>query len=465
MATTSARARDVRARLAEVWAGIWRWVLLAAGTALGVYLLLDRGISNGVTTAAVIGVLVIGLVLTENVPMAIPLLAMPALFVVERVGFGAGDLTASDVALAAAFATAVLLGKRPYSAPMRQLLWFNLLYQFATIFTVIVNPQVANTVEWFHAWLLISGALVVGWALGRAGLARTALLLLVVSGCVIAAGTIATGLLQYLHGNFAPVYPAWPWAMHKNFAGTAMAFSAIIAYLRPTWAGLSDVWMKRALAVLVIAILLTQSRQALIGLMVVIVVAVARRAVTGRSRLTLLLIIPAIVLIVSMVIDQVNSQNQHNSVFQRLDWLREVFAYWKHSPIFGHGLRFWYYDPVVPYQPPQAELEVVASAGLVGLIGFIAMWVGILVVLWRIDPRYGTLAIALPLSRIVQGQFDLFWTSVQTSIPFVVVGICLGALALSTESAEKRAGALAGSARFGARSRPLAGRRPTAASR
>jgi hypothetical protein len=76
----------------------------------------------------------------------------------------------------------------------------------------------------------------------------------------------------------------------------------------------------------------------------------------------------------------------------------------------------------------------------VGLAAFVAMWVGILVVLWRIDPRYGTLALALPLSRIVQGQFDLFWTSVQTSIPFVVAGICLGALALSRETAETKSG-------------------------
>jgi hypothetical protein len=31
------------------------------------------------------------------------------------------------------------------------------------------------------------------------------------------------------------------------------------------------------------------------------------------------------------------------------------------------------------------------------------------------------------LSRIVQGQLDLFWVAVQTSIPFLIVGICLGA--------------------------------------
>ncbi len=67
------------------------------------------------------------------------------------------ELSVSDVVLAAAFGTAVLLGTRPYSRALRQLLWLNLVYQFTTLFTVIVNPYVANTVEWFHAWLLVSG--------------------------------------------------------------------------------------------------------------------------------------------------------------------------------------------------------------------------------------------------------------------------------------------------------------------
>ena len=33
------------------------------------------------------------------------------------------------------------------------------------------------------------------------------------------------------------------------------------------------------------------------------------------------------------------------------------------------------------------------------------------------------------LSRFVQSQFDLFWTAVQVSVPFVIAGICLGAAA------------------------------------
>ena len=127
-----------------------------------------------------------------------------------------------------------------------------------------------------------------------------------------------------------------------------------------------------------------------------------------------------------MVIEQFESQNKFNSVFQRVEWAREVYALWKLSPVFGHGLRYWYTDTSAAFQPPQAEMEVLASAGLVGLVGFAAMWIGIVLVLWHVDPKYGTLALAVTLSRLVQGQFDLFWVAAQVSIPFVIAGICLG---------------------------------------
>lgn len=429
MSQTAARALVWRARIAEWWANIWRWVLLAAGAALSAYIVLDQGLQNGVFSAAAIALLVIGASVTQNKPMAIALMAMPALFVVERVGFGGSALSVSDVVLAAAFGTAVLLGTRPYSRPMRQLLWLNMFYQFTTVFTVIVNPFVANTVEWFHAWLLVSGALIVGWALGRGGYARLALLLIVSTACVLAVGTLITGLLQYASGDFGAVYPLYPLAVHKNMAGTVMAFAAVVAYANPDWISWSKSWARAAFWLLIVAIVMTQSRQAMVGLIAAILLLATRRWSGGHSRFVLLLIIPGVWLVTVMVIDQVESQNQYNSVFQRLQWFREVYALWKLAPVFGHGLRYWYTDTTAAYQPPQAEIEVLASAGVVGLIGFFAMWLGIIFVLWHVDPRFGTLALAVTLSRIVQGQFDLFWVAAQVSIPFVIAGICLGAKA------------------------------------
>jgi hypothetical protein len=431
MSLSNARPGQFRARLAEWWAGAWRWVLMAVGACLAAYLLLERGLSQGVATAACVALLVVGAALTPAISMAIPLIMLPALFVVERAGLGGADLSVSDVALAAAFGSAVLLGTRPFSRPLRQLLWLNLVYQFATLFTVIVNPYVANTVEWFHAWLLVSGALVVGWALGRGGYARIALLLMVATACVIAAATIFSGLIQYASGDFGGVYVTYPLPMHKNHAGAVMAFAAVVAYVHPSWMSWSKNWARAALWLLLVAIVMTQSRQALIGLIVAILIVALRSGSGGRSRLVLLMILPGIWLVAVTIIEQIQSQNQHNSAFQRLQWFREVYLLWRESPLFGHGLRYWTNGPVVSFQPPQAELEVLASAGVIGLLGFAVMWIGIVIILGKLDRAYGTLALAVVLSRLVQGQFDLFWVASSVSIPFVIAGVCLGAQALA----------------------------------
>jgi len=238
-------------------------------------------------------------------------------------------------------------------------------------------------------------------------------------------------ILQYSVGNFGPAAPSWPIPMHKNFVGTVFAFAAIITYLNPDWVGWTRGWSRLAFWLLTTGVVVSQSRQALVGLMAAVVIAIIRGG--GRSRrsraLLLLLLIPAGWLVVTMVVEQVESQNQHNSVFQRLDWFREVYHYWREAPIFGHGLRYWYNPGELGYQPPQGELEVLASAGVVGLVAFIVMCIGTLLVLWHVDPRFGTLAVAVVLCRLVQAQFDLFWVAAQVSIPFVIAGICLGAMA------------------------------------
>jgi hypothetical protein len=428
MSSTTTRREIWRERIADLWANAWRWVLAAFGAVAATYFILERGVVGGALFAMVVGALVIAAALTTSTPLAIALFAMPGLLVSQRIGLGGGDLSVSDAALAAAFGTALLLGHRPYSKPLRQLLLINLVYQFATLFTVVVNPYALNTIEWFHAWMLVSGALIVGWALGAAGYARLALSLIVFTACAFAMVTVVEAAFQYVVGDFGPATPSWPFPMHKNFIGTVLAFGAIIAYLNPDWVGWTKGWARFAFGLMVAGIVVAQSRQALIGLAAAIVVAVLRRSTTGRSRLVLLLLIPAAWLVISMVVDQIESQNRHNSVFQRVEWLREVYHFWRESPIFGHGLRYWYNQGELPYQPPQAELEVLASAGVVGLIGFLVMWIGVLVVLWRVDPRFGTLAVAVLLSRLVQSQFDLFWVAVQVSLPFVVAGICLGAM-------------------------------------
>lgn len=372
-------------------------------------------------------------------PMAIPLLSMATLVVAERVGGEGLNLTLSDAVLFAAFWVALIFTPRPLSRPMRAMLWLSFVYQVASLFTVLGNPYLANAVEWFHAWLLVAGALLVGWAVGRSGHARLGMILMLVPSLLIALQVLVqfTTTLATT-GTLAPVFLNWPLPMHKNFVGCVLGFAALVAYVRPVWLRL-PFWLATILFwVFAAAIAATQARQALIALGIAIVVICLRRDPDiKRSRLILLPLIPAAIMVSTMVQDQIASGNQFNSAFQRLTWYEQAISVWQINPWYGVGLRWWTAGRTQFYfQPPNAELEVLTSVGIVGLVGFLILMLGGMVVLWRIDPRYGTLAVGVLLSRFVQAQFDLFWVSIQVSMPFAIIGICLGAQAFAAESGQ-----------------------------
>ncbi|MCK0110538.1 O-antigen ligase family protein [Ornithinimicrobium sp. F0845] len=379
--------------------------------------------------AGAFAVLVFGAAVAQ--PALLPVAAMPLLVVVLRVGGGGVDLTVSDFVLGLVFWPALILSPKPFSRELRYLLWLNVVYQAATLLTVVANPYLANVVEWFHAWLLVSGALIVGWAVGRAGFGKIGLTLFLLACVALAIPTVAEGALQWASGDFSEVYPKYPWSMHKNFIGTLLCFAAILAYAHPTWMGWSGRWAMSAFWLFAVGIAMSQSRQALLALGVALLVVSFRKpGEKRRSILAILAIIPTGYFVATLIRDQIASGNVHNSVFQRLNWFGDTIALWERSPLLGHGLRYWTTGRTEErFQPPNAFLEVLASTGIVGIAAFVMLFGGMLVVLWRLDPDYGTVAFALVLARLVQSQFDLFWIAITVSVPLVVSGIAIGALA------------------------------------
>lgn len=387
-----------------------------------------------------LGVLAFGVSLNE--PVFVPLLAMPLLLVLPRLSIAGLETSAStsDVALFVAMWPALVLCPRPFSKQLRTLLWLDVGYQAATLLTVVANPSRTAALEWFHEWVIVSGALVVGWAIGRRGRGSVALNLLLLAGAVIALSTIAQGLWQYAHGDFGAVYTQWPFGMQKNYVGTTMGMLAIIAYVHPPWLHLPRAIARGGVVVFVAAVLMSQSRQAMVALsIVVLVLLLARAEHHRRSVIAAVAAVPVLVLVFLGVRDQIVSGNAFNSANQRLHWFQDSAHVWAHDPIFGVGLRWWNTGRFpVAFQPPQAEIEVLTSAGLIGVVAFLVLLIGGLVVLWRLSPAYGTLAFAVLLNRVLQSQFDIFWVGAGVSPPFVVVGICLGAAALADDRARSR---------------------------
>ena len=398
-------------------------------TALVLLLAVGRLAVTMPEAAVVIAVAVLAVGLTAVQPGLIPVAVLPLLLVVMRIGSGGIDLSLSDFALAAASLPALFLARRPFSPGVRAVLWASAGYQFATLVTVVNNPYTANAVEWAHAWMMVSGSLLVGWAVGANGHGRVGVRLLVWTTALVAVITVVEGAVHVMHGDLSPVYPSFPYTMHKNFAGTLCGLGVVMVYARPDWAGLSRRVSRALVVLMLLAVLATQSRQAIVGVVAAVFVLVVRsRTDRRRSKLTLLVLAPLVVFVTNLVQDQLQSDNQFNSVFQRLTWFQDSIKVWSTDPWFGVGLRWWYTDRFpFQFQPPNAEIEVLTSAGVVGLAAFLVLMYVALRAAWRLDPTYGSLAVAVLVARLVQSQFDLFWSAVQGSLPFVVLGICLGA--------------------------------------
>ena len=220
--------------------------------------------------------------------------------------------------------------------------------------------------------------------------------------------------------------------MHKNAAGCLFGFAAAVAYARPPGCAGPPSSPSSASGSASAASLVTQSRQAMAGLAVALVVIVMRTQDSGRERRSKVILLAVrgrrcgVVLV--MVRNQIASGNEFNSFFQRVDWFSESMRIWQTDPLFGVGLRWWYtdrFEKVPAAQRDPGELSTAGLFGLVGLRGPHGRQPGRAV---ADGPKYGVRRARWSiLSRLVQGQLDLFWVAVQTSVPFLIVGICLGA--------------------------------------
>jgi hypothetical protein len=418
LADTVRRARLVHA--GAVAAG----GLAAVAVAVAVGALSVREPVLGLAAAA--AVLAVGLTLAE--PALVPVLAVPAILAVPRVGTAALDMSFSDAALFVATWPAVFLGARPYSRTMRNLLWAVAAYEALTFLSVLSHPYRANLIEWVHQLFLLAGALIMGWAIGRRGLAAVAYTLLVVAGGILTTAALFQAVEIYRQGTFAPVYLEWPWAMHKNALGTTLAMIAIGLYARPAWLPWRPRVTNAALVYLSLGIAVSQSRQAIVGFAVMAVV-VAFRDGRRRSLGWLTLLAGSAVVAVSLLVrDQFASGNEHNSAYQRLEWYTASIDVWRESPWLGLGNRWWYVATgEYRFQPPQVFVEVLTTTGVVGLVAFVLLMSTLLLQLWRMPLRYGLIGFVAVASRLVQGQFDIFWVAVQSSLPFLIAGLALGA--------------------------------------
>jgi len=306
---------------------------------------------------------------------------------------------------------------------MQPLLWAGTCYIALSAPQLLLNRYASNAVEWAHELVLVLGSLVVGFVVGRQGHARLALTIYVAICGGLALAAIATSFAN----GFGPVYLG---GLHKNALGAILMIGAIIGFANPPWLRWHPAIGYAIFALCGLGAFAAQSRQAMIGALVgALIVGLRPRFHSGkRSRLMWAVLIPVAYFVYTEVVSQLESDNQFNSANQRLDWYDDSIDVWLMSPIFGVGHRWWVtgHTGYSGFQPPNVLLEVMTTVGIVGLVGFLVMFGAAFWILARMNPVYGTLALAVVAGRFAQAQLDIYWVAGHASILWIVAGICYG---------------------------------------
>lgn len=392
-----------------------RWTIGAFGIAVagaGAGYISGREPDLALPAALVILLLAIGFV---DLTYVLVIAFLASVLVFGRVG----PLSIADLALGIAVIIALLKLRGRGIQRMQPLLWAGAFYLALTMPQLLLNRYAENYIEWVHEVMLVLGAAIVGFVIGREGKARLALSLFVLMCCVLA----VFAFISTVSGAGGYV---GPW--HKNAIGAFLMYGAVIAFANPVWMGWRPIWGYIAFAICGAGMI--SSRQALVGTLVgVMIVGMRPRFHNGmRSRWMPLVLIPTGWFVYLEVMEQLTEDNPFNSASQRLLWYADSITVWMLSPIYGVGHRWWitWHTGYGGFQPPNAELEVLTTTGVLGLIGFLGMFGAAFWLLWRMDPVYGTLALAVVVARFTQGQFDLYWVAGHAAILWIVAGICYG---------------------------------------
>ncbi len=366
-------------------------------------------------------------------PSFLVVFALPASLLIMRLGSGSGSsISFADIFLILGTLAALPLMRWDRAGKLKTLIALAACYFAAVSFSVLANPNKHDILEWFHQVFMVVGAMIVGFVIVHRGRARLAATMFMVGSAALAIWTLE---LAAIHG-FQPPYVA-SLGITKNNLGDMLAAAVILAQVRPAWVGLTSRWVTVVKYLALAGLLASQSRQAIVAAVVTVVVVMLReRRRDPRQNVVLVALVPLVIFAYVTITDEVTSHAASSSWTSRTASFSQTLQIWHTSPWFGVGERFWDYHQLYPgaLQPPNAEVGVLATGGIVGLVGFVVLIIGALRVLWRLPKAAGTLGFAMLLAHVIQGQFDIFWVTATGSLPWIFVGMSVAATYLGEQS-------------------------------
>lgn len=364
--------------------------------------------------------LILGLFVAD--PIVLAVLVLPGSLLLQRVGGAGTNLSVADL-LVFMGALVCLFQVHWSEAPFlrqffRSILWF----QAILLLVVVANPNRYDIIEWFHRFSYLGGSVLVGWTIANYGRTRPALRLFLWGSAIVALISVEQALATHFQ-------PAQWGGYQKNSIGAVMWVAVVVAQLRPAWTGLGRTEARVVKYVCFAGLLASQSRQAIISLILAIAVATFLNPdVRRRSKLVLLGCIPLVVGLYYSFSLAARDNPKFNSVSIRFGQIGDALHVWHQSPLLGEGMRFYNLPQYITVTaPPNVLVDNLASTGIVGSLAFFYLVFMTMRTMNRLPRVFGTLGLVILLGHYVDGLFDIFWIGANMIPPLLIAGMSLGA--------------------------------------
>ncbi len=407
------RSAPGRRRIATRAGGWLAVVALAAAAGAAVVGSTKAGLALGVA------VLLVGIFAAD--PVLIVVIVLPGSLLVQRVGGSSTNLSVADLLVFAGGLVSLFHVKWRDAPYLRQFLMAIVWFQAVLLLVVLDHPNRYDVVEWFHRFSYLAMSVLVGWVVADSGRMRQAFRLFLWGSAVLALVTLE-------HAVSLHFQPAQWGVYQKNTIGSIMWVAIVVAQVNPSWARLGGVEARITKYLCIAGLLASQSRQAIILLILALVAAVLLNPeVRRRSKLVLLGAVPLVVVLYYSFSIAARNNPKFNSVSIRFGQIGAAIHVWHLSPIFGEGMRFYNLPQFVSVTaPPNVFVDNLASTGIVGSIAFVYLVVVTMRLMFKLPRVYGTLGLVILLAHYVDGLFDTFWIGASTIAPFIIAGISLG---------------------------------------
>ncbi len=408
--------------------------LKGAPVCLGVLAVGVTAASHPSWAVALAVVVLLGAV-SVRAPAGVLVAVLPAAYISWRVGPGGSGLSVADAALF--MGTLASVPFVPWAEPrLRRVLLGLAVYEGTLALAVVSHPTQRAILEWGHRILLVGGSLMVGTALLRLVTLRGVLKTYLGASVAVAIASVLYTLTDSLR-------PAYPFGFNKNAAGLLLAFALVITVVAPTLATFATGLLGPLRVALVLGLLSTQSRGAMLAIVVAVVVPELRRT-DSRRGIPLVIVTSAILLAGVLLVTQREAEKtrlnpdgaQYYGIGARSGSDHEALDIWGRERLLGAGLRY-FYDPMFRTSEPHNVVIVsLAETGIIGVAGLCwLLWSG-----WSalrgLDGQLATLARAVLAVQVLAGMFDIFWVAGRGSFAWALIGGAVGARAIRPDGDE-----------------------------